>query len=103
VTRQLAAFLASGDRRALLATIQAPTLVLHGADDPLIPVACGYDVAAHIPGAKMRVIEGMAHDFPAGAHRGVCRCDRQRGTSCSHTDRSPRMLTFSSAAALSGL
>ena len=64
VTRQLAAFLASGDRRALLATIQAPTLVLHGAEDPLIPVACGYDVAAHIPGAKMRVIEGMAHDFP---------------------------------------
>jgi pimeloyl-ACP methyl ester carboxylesterase len=64
VTRQLAAFLASGDRRALLATITAPTLVLHGADDPLIPIACGYDVAAHIPGAQMRVIEGMAHDFP---------------------------------------
>lgn len=64
VTRQLAAFLACGDRRALLATIKAPTLVLHGADDPLIPVACGYDVAAHIPGAQMRVIPGMAHDFP---------------------------------------
>ena len=64
VARQLAAFLASGDRRALLATIQAPTLVLHGAEDPLIPVACGHDVAAHIPGARMRVIEGMAHDFP---------------------------------------
>ncbi|MEF8712989.1 MAG: alpha/beta fold hydrolase [Accumulibacter sp.] len=64
VARQLAAFLASGDRRALLATIKAPTLVLHGADDPLIPVACGYDVAAHIPGAKIRVIEGLAHDLP---------------------------------------
>ncbi|WP_300337453.1 alpha/beta fold hydrolase [Accumulibacter sp.] len=64
VARQLAAFLASGDRRALLRTISAPTLVLHGADDPLIPVACGYDVAAHIPGAKMQVIEGMAHDLP---------------------------------------
>jgi pimeloyl-ACP methyl ester carboxylesterase len=64
VTRQLAAFLASGDRRKLLATIRVPTLVLHGADDPLIPVACGHDVAAHIPGARMRVIEGMAHDFP---------------------------------------
>jgi len=64
VSRQLAAFLASGDRRALLATIRAPTLVLHGADDPLIPVDCGRDVAAHIPGATMRVIEGMAHDFP---------------------------------------
>ncbi len=64
VSRQLAAFLASGDRRALLATIRAPTLVLHGADDPLIPVDCGRDVAAYIPGATMRVIEGMAHDFP---------------------------------------
>lgn len=64
VARQLAAFLVSGDRRALLATIKAPTLVLHGAEDPLIPVACGYDVAAHIPGAKMRVIEGLAHDLP---------------------------------------
>ncbi|WP_313950400.1 alpha/beta hydrolase, partial [Accumulibacter sp.] len=60
VARQLAAFLASGDRRALLQTIAAPTLVLHGADDPLIPVECGYDVAAHIPDAKMQVIQGMA-------------------------------------------
>jgi len=71
VTRQLAAFLASSDRRALLQTIGVPTLVLHGAPlvlhgalDPLIPVACGYDVAAHIPGARIRVIEGMAHDLP---------------------------------------
>ncbi|HMV04676.1 MAG TPA: alpha/beta hydrolase [Accumulibacter sp.] len=64
VTRQLAAFLASSDRRALLQTISVPTLVLHGALDPLIPVACGYDVAAHIPGARIRVIEGMAHDLP---------------------------------------
>jgi pimeloyl-ACP methyl ester carboxylesterase len=50
-------------------TIKAPTLVLHGADDPLIPVACGYDVAAHIPGAKMRVIEGLAHDLPLASPR----------------------------------
>ncbi|WP_291992079.1 alpha/beta hydrolase [Candidatus Accumulibacter sp. ACC003] len=64
VARQLAAFLGSGDRRPLLRTIRAPTLVLHGANDPLIPVACGYDVAAHIPGAVMRVIDGMAHDLP---------------------------------------
>ncbi len=64
VTRQLAAFLASDHRRELLQTISAPTLVLHGALDPLIPVACGYDVAAHIPGARIRVIDGMAHDLP---------------------------------------
>lgn len=64
VARQLAAFLASDHRRELLQTITAPTLVLHGADDPLIPVACGYDVAAHIPGAEIRVIEGLGHDLP---------------------------------------
>ncbi len=64
VARHLAAFLASGDRRALLQTIRVPTLVLHGADDPLIPVACGRDVAAHVPDAEIRVIEGMGHDLP---------------------------------------
>ncbi|HRE87133.1 MAG TPA: alpha/beta hydrolase [Accumulibacter sp.] len=64
VARQLAAFLASGDRRAMLRTISAPTLVVHGSEDPLIPVACGRDVAAHIAGAKLQVIEGMAHDLP---------------------------------------
>ncbi|SBT04058.1 Alpha/beta hydrolase fold protein [Candidatus Accumulibacter aalborgensis] len=64
VTRQLAAFLASDHRRDLLQTIRVPTLVVHGAEDPLIPVACGYDVAAHIAGAEIRVIEGMGHDLP---------------------------------------
>ena len=64
VTRQLAAFLASDHRREMLQTIRAPTLVLHGAEDPLIPVACGHDVAAHIPGAEIKVIEGMGHDLP---------------------------------------
>ena len=64
VARQLAALLANGDRRALLKTITAPSVVVHGAADQLIPVACGEDVARHIPGAEMRVIAGMGHDFP---------------------------------------
>jgi pimeloyl-ACP methyl ester carboxylesterase len=63
-TRQLAAILASGDRRALLRSITAPTLVIHGADDPLVPVAAGRDTAACIPGARLDVIAGMGHDFP---------------------------------------
>src|SRR5262249_51538690 len=37
--RQLLAILASGSRTAILGQISAPTLILHGADDPLIPVA----------------------------------------------------------------
>lgn len=61
--RQLLAVLASGDRRALLARITAPTLVIHGADDPLLPVAAGIDTARHIPGAQLKVVPGMGHDF----------------------------------------
>lgn len=61
--RQLLAILASGDRRALLARITAPTLVIHGADDPLVPVAAGVDTAKSIRGAQLKVIPGMGHDF----------------------------------------
>jgi len=61
---QLLAILASGDRRWLLPSITAPTLVIHGADDPLVPVAAGRDTAHHIKGAHLKVIEGMGHDLP---------------------------------------
>jgi proline iminopeptidase len=64
--RQLLAILATGDRRPLLARITAPTLVLHGAEDPLVPIAAGVDTAANIPGARLEVIPGMGHDFPPG-------------------------------------
>lgn len=66
VTRQLVAIIASGDRRALLATIAVPTLVIHGADDPLVPVEAGRDTARHIAGARLMVIPGMGHDFAPG-------------------------------------
>ena len=66
VTRQFAAIVANGDRRPKLKTIKAPTVVLHGADDPLVPVAGGKDTADNIPGAELRVIPGMGHDFPLG-------------------------------------
>ncbi|HQR69776.1 MAG TPA: alpha/beta hydrolase [Burkholderiaceae bacterium] len=62
--RQLLAILASGDRRPQLARITAPTLVIHGQDDPLVPVAAGIDTARHIRGARLEVIPGMGHDFP---------------------------------------
>jgi pimeloyl-ACP methyl ester carboxylesterase len=62
--RQLLAILASGDRRAQLAHITAPTLVIHGREDPLVPLAAGVDTARHIRGARLEVIPGMGHDFP---------------------------------------
>ncbi len=63
-TRQLAAIMASGDRREVLKTITAPTVVVHGLDDPLVPVEGGRDTAAVIPGAELREIPGMGHDLP---------------------------------------
>ena len=64
--RQLLAILASGDRRLLLHRIQAPTMVVHGSDDPLVPVAAGRDTAFHIPGSRLAIIRGMGHDLPPG-------------------------------------
>src|SRR5262249_52440804 len=55
---------ASEDRREKLKTIKVPTVVVHGADDPLVPVDAGRDVAANIPGAELRLIPGMGHDLP---------------------------------------
>jgi pimeloyl-ACP methyl ester carboxylesterase len=62
--RQMAAVTASGDRRAKLKTITAPTVVVHGEADPLVPVEGGRDTAANIPGAELVVIPGMGHDLP---------------------------------------
>jgi pimeloyl-ACP methyl ester carboxylesterase len=67
--RQLLAILASGDRRALLHRIAAPTLVVHGSDDPLVPLAAGRDTALNIRGSRLEVVEGMGHDLPPGVQR----------------------------------
>jgi pimeloyl-ACP methyl ester carboxylesterase len=64
VARQMAAIVADGDRRTMLSTIQAPTLVIHGEADPLVPIAGGKDTAANIPGARLMTIPGMGHDLP---------------------------------------
>lgn len=64
IARQLVAILASGSRRAQLASVQAPTLVIHGIDDPLVPIEGGRDTAAAIPGAELVEIAGMGHDMP---------------------------------------
>lgn len=62
--RQYLAVMASGDRVDLCKSIKVPTLVLHGEDDPLLPVECGRDVAALVPGSKIHTIPGWGHDFP---------------------------------------
>jgi pimeloyl-ACP methyl ester carboxylesterase len=67
VTRQMAAVVASGSRHEALAQVRAPSLVIHGSDDPLIPLAGGEATARAIPGAHLQVIEGMGHDLPEGS------------------------------------
>ena len=64
VARQMQAVIADGSRVERLRTSAVPTLVIHGADDPLIPVAAGRDTVAAIPGAKLEVIAGMGHNIP---------------------------------------
>lgn len=64
VTRQLVAILASGSRVEALGALRVPALVIHGADDPLVPFAAGEDTARAIPGARLLAIEGMGHDMP---------------------------------------
>ena len=62
--RQMLAVAASGSRKASLPQIKAPTLVIHAADDPLVPLAAGEDTARSIPGARLVVIERMGHALP---------------------------------------
>ncbi|CAN7150160.1 alpha/beta fold hydrolase [Polaromonas sp. LjRoot131] len=66
VVRQMVAIAADGTRAAALAKVTAPTLVVHGRADPLMPMACGQDTARRIPGARFESIEGMGHDLPPG-------------------------------------
>lgn len=62
--RQYLSVIASGNRVELLKTIKVPTLVLHGEDDPLLPVECGRDVASLVPAAKIETFPGWGHDLP---------------------------------------
>jgi pimeloyl-ACP methyl ester carboxylesterase len=64
VGRQLLAILASGSRTSVLGQIRAPSLILHGAEDPLVPVAAAHDQLRRIPGSRMEIFAGMGHDLP---------------------------------------
>ncbi len=65
--RHLLALMADHARAALLDQITAPTLVIHGRQDPLVPFPCGEDTARRIPGSKFVPIDGMGHDLAPGA------------------------------------
>jgi pimeloyl-ACP methyl ester carboxylesterase len=63
IARQMAAIMASPARNDILRAVRCPSMVLHGADDPLVPVEGGRDTAASIAGCELVIVPGMAHDF----------------------------------------
>ena len=62
--RHLMAIFKTGDRSDEVATIAAPTLVLHGADDGLVPPEHGRHTASLIPDSRFLLIDGMEHNMP---------------------------------------
>jgi pimeloyl-ACP methyl ester carboxylesterase len=64
LARQIAAAMAAPARNDRLRKLKIPSLVIHGADDPLIPASGGEDTAKSIPGAELLVVPGMGHDLP---------------------------------------
>ena len=60
----MVAIAADGDRSPLLGGIKVPTQIIHGRDDPLVPVAAGQDLAKKIAGAETDLIAGMGNDLP---------------------------------------
>jgi pimeloyl-ACP methyl ester carboxylesterase len=64
--RQLRAVMNQVDRTGALASVRAPTLVIHGTDDPLVPTEAAVQLSQAIAGARLLLIEGMGHDLPHG-------------------------------------
>ena len=59
--RQRTAILASGSRKQALESIKVPTLVIHGAQDALVPLRYGIETAEAVPEASLLVVEGLGH------------------------------------------
>ena len=62
--RQLLAIVADRDRSAAVARIRCPTLIVHGAEDPLVPVRAAYNLVRLLPKARLEIIPGLGHYLP---------------------------------------
>jgi pimeloyl-ACP methyl ester carboxylesterase len=62
--RHIAVVLQSPDRTEGLWNVLAPTLVMHGEEDPLVNVSGAKATAEAVPGAELRLFPGMGHDLP---------------------------------------
>ena len=59
--RQLLSILASKDRLKKIQKIKAPTLIIHGKNDPMIRPKNAYKMHKLIPHSKLKIIENMRH------------------------------------------
>jgi pimeloyl-ACP methyl ester carboxylesterase len=66
LTHHFAAIQHSGSRMSELNRITAPTLVVHGTEDPLIPEAHAAVYAQQIPNATYLSLDGVGHEMPEG-------------------------------------
>ena len=64
VLRQLAAIVTAPDRTAKLRALQVPSLIIHGALDPMLKVDNAYALQRAIPHAKTLILEKMGHTLP---------------------------------------
>jgi pimeloyl-ACP methyl ester carboxylesterase/SAM-dependent methyltransferase len=53
-----------GPVRSRLGQITAPTLVMHGAEDPLFPLGHAEALVREIPGAQLLPLKGVGHQMP---------------------------------------
>lgn len=67
VARQLLAIMADKDRSPAVSRIRCPTLIMHGTDDPLIPLRAAYHLKRLLPKAQLEVIPGLGHYLPASS------------------------------------
>ncbi|NVM46768.1 MAG: alpha/beta hydrolase [Candidatus Lokiarchaeota archaeon] len=65
IARQLAAMAIPGNIKPMISAIRAPTLVIHGSEDPFNLIEAGKEIASTIPGAELRIMDGMGHSFPS--------------------------------------
>jgi pimeloyl-ACP methyl ester carboxylesterase/DNA-binding winged helix-turn-helix (wHTH) protein len=64
--RHLLELIARVDIAGILGAITVPTLVLHCAEDPVVPLTHAEALAAGIPGARLQVLDGRDHHLCSG-------------------------------------
>jgi pimeloyl-ACP methyl ester carboxylesterase len=64
IARQMAAMAVPGNIQPKISSIKAPTLVIHGKEDPFNSIDAAKEIASTIPDAELLLIDGMAHTFP---------------------------------------